>query len=420
MEYTITPRVPGVRPQDPPDYDGITFVYCFTQVLDPWTQPAVMDNVTIVVANAQGFVPGMTIVVENAGYYTVVSTTALDRMTIQNPGTSWNVPPGTGILPGKVTTTSLPGPPGEAGTDGATGAPGPPLNPKGTVATVGDLPPTGNQVGDLYNVAADNHSYSWDGVRWVDMGLYGGTGEPGPPGETGPEGQPAYTLSVAGFVVPPVGSIVTVMVEDSSWATVGEIVWVQDANAPGVAGPMKITGLTSSSLTLLNIATSTGGAGTGVQEITSAATDYWDYSLVYDSTGVIKALTTNDASLNLVDYGTEIDISVTEFTPTTRGAVPPSGGGTTKFIRADGVWAVPPGGGAVSAQIFGETPTGLIDGVNKTFTASNSYVANTLAVYLNGLRQRRAGDYNETGATTFGFLNAPLPGDSLSIDYTKP
>src|SRR6266699_2766198 len=33
------------------------------------------------------------------------------------------------------------------------------------------------------------------------------------------------------------------------------------------------------------------------------------------------------------------------FTGTNPGVVPPSGGGTTNFLRADGIWAAPPGGG---------------------------------------------------------------------------
>jgi microcystin-dependent protein len=123
-EYFVAPRQPGVRPQDPPDYDGIQFVYVFTQVLDPWIQPAVQANVTLVVANAQGFVPGMTIVIENAGYFEVVSTDALNRMTVQNFGTSYNQPPGTPIAPGKITTTSLPGPPGGIGPQGPPGPAG--------------------------------------------------------------------------------------------------------------------------------------------------------------------------------------------------------------------------------------------------------------------------------------------------------
>ena len=36
------------------------------------------------------------------------------------------------------------------------------------------------------------------------------------------------------------------------------------------------------------------------------------------------------------------------FTATTNGIVPASGGGTTNFLRADGIWAAPPGSGGVS------------------------------------------------------------------------
>jgi microcystin-dependent protein len=120
-EYFITPRVPGVRPADPPNYDGIVFVYVFTQVLDPWVVPPQLQNVVLVVANAQGFVPGMSIIIEGAGAFQVVSTDALNRMTVQNLGYFQNAAPGTGIAPGKITTTSLPGPQGDQGIQGIPG-----------------------------------------------------------------------------------------------------------------------------------------------------------------------------------------------------------------------------------------------------------------------------------------------------------
>lgn len=44
---------------------------------------------------------------------------------------------------------------------------------------------------------------------------------------------------------------------------------------------------------------------------------------------------------------------VTIFTPTTSGTVPASGGGTTTFLRADGTWSTPAGGGGAG------TSTGL-------------------------------------------------------------
>jgi hypothetical protein len=120
-EYFIAPRVPGVRPVDDPDYDGITFVYVFTRILDVWTVPPITGNVDVVVDNSQGFVPGMTIAVEGAGYYQVVQTTALNRMTIENLPHGDNAFPGSSIPPGNITTTSLPGPKGDKGDQGIQG-----------------------------------------------------------------------------------------------------------------------------------------------------------------------------------------------------------------------------------------------------------------------------------------------------------
>lgn len=198
----------------------------------------------------------------------------------------------------------------------------------------------------------------------------GAPGAAGTPGAVGPTGQPAYTLSLSGFTVPAIGTTVTVSVDDTSWAALSEIVWVQDAESPGVAGPMQVTAKTATTLTLLNIATQ----------------------------------------------------SLSVFTRTSDGLTPQSGGsGTTRFLREDASWAAPAGGtGGTTIQItWGETPTGTIDGVNANYTTALPYAANTLAVFLNGLRQRRAADYNETGAQTFHFLSVPLPGDSLSIDYVQ-
>jgi hypothetical protein len=78
----------------------------------------------------------------------------------------------------------------------------------------------------------------------------------------------------------------------------------------------------------------------------------------------------------------------------------------------------PPGPPAL--QVWGETPVGAINGTNLNYASANPYSPGLLSVYLNGLRLRRAGDYSETGSQSFQFINAPLPGDSLSIDYIQP
>jgi hypothetical protein len=93
-------------------------------------------------------------------------------------------------------------------------------------------------------------------------------------------------------------------------------------------------------------------------------------------------------------------------------------------LKADGTYArvsaTAVGGGGTGGGItvtWGETPTGAINGTNKVYTTSSAYVAGSLSVYLNGVRQGRTNDYTETTGTTFTFINAPLVGDSLTVDY---
>jgi len=91
-------------------------------------------------------------------------------------------------------------------------------------------------------------------------------------------------------------------------------------------------------------------------------------------------------------------------------------------IAGDLTVLLPEGGGAGGAGSgkYGETPSGLINGSNKDFTTAAGYVANTLMVYLNGLRQKRVDDYTETSSTTFQLVNAPPSGTTLTVDYMQP
>ena len=74
----------------------------------------------------------------------------------------------------------------------------------------------------------------------------------------------------------------------------------------------------------------------------------------------------------------------------------------------------PPGTGT---QVFDETPTGVRDGVNLVFTTAHPYLANTVAVFRNGLRERRGIGFTESGAAQITFTTAPESTDDLAIDY---
>lgn len=41
---------------------------------------------------------------------------------------------------------------------------------KGTVATVANLPASGNKNGDIYHVTADGGEYAWNGTTWEELG----------------------------------------------------------------------------------------------------------------------------------------------------------------------------------------------------------------------------------------------------------
>lgn len=101
-------------------------------------------------------------------------------------------PTGSQGIQGDVGPTGPQGTQGEVGPTGptgSTGAAGVSITMKGEVATVGNLPATGNQVNDAYVVTADGNLYVWDGAAWNDVGqIVGPTGPTGAVGPTGPTG----------------------------------------------------------------------------------------------------------------------------------------------------------------------------------------------------------------------------------------
>jgi len=100
--------------------------------------------------------------------------------------------------------TGFTGSRGVIGYTGSRGADGTSLNIQGTVATVGNLPSSGNTTGDGYVVQADANLYIWDGSSWTNVGQFVGytgsqgigyTGSRGATGFTGSRGARGYTGS---------------------------------------------------------------------------------------------------------------------------------------------------------------------------------------------------------------------------------
>ena len=139
----------------------------------------------------------------------LVLETDTNRFKIGNGVTAYVSLPYGGIV-GPTGPSGAGGPTGPTGAIGATGpqgAQGTSINLKGTVATVGNLPPTGNTVNDAYIVTADGDLYVWTGSAWNSVGQIigppgptgpAGSGSPGGVGPTGPTGPQGAASSVAG------------------------------------------------------------------------------------------------------------------------------------------------------------------------------------------------------------------------------
>jgi len=67
-----------------------------------------------------------------------------------------------------------------------------------------------------------------------------------------------------------------------------------------------------------------------------------------------------------------------------------------------------------------EIPTGSINGINKSFTFSFSFTADTVEVQLNGLQQIKDTDYVEVaGLPGITMMEAPTTDDILWVHYIK-
>lgn len=132
---------------------------------------------------------------DNNGYWYFYAADGRYDVTIQAENWTWTIGDLRLIENGPQGDTGLQGPQGAIGPQGPVGPmgpvgpPGPEINLKGSVATVADLPTTGNQPGDAYIVRATGETWVWDGTAWHNAGnLTGPQGPQGPQGVPGPQG----------------------------------------------------------------------------------------------------------------------------------------------------------------------------------------------------------------------------------------
>lgn len=94
-------------------------------------------------------------------------------------------------------------------------------------------------------------------------------------------------------------------------------------------------------------------------------------------------------------------------------------GSASDCVRVDGSSGPCGGAGAAAAFVDGDSPSGIVDGANTTFSLSATpSPASSLAVYRNGLLQDLTQDYTISGQTIqFATADTPQPGDTLLASY---
>ncbi len=81
--------------------------------------------------------------------------------------------------------------------------------------------------------------------------------------------------------------------------------------------------------------------------------------------------------------------------------------GTVNIIRGDGV------------RVFGEVPSGVMNGSNATFVTAYNFVPESVQVFLNGLLQKIVSDYSTSGSTVIMLVSAPQAGENILVNYLK-
>jgi hypothetical protein len=91
------------------------------------------------------------------------------------------------------------------------------------------------------------------------------------------------------------------------------------------------------------------------------------------------------------------------------------GNGTAMSAAVAGTDYISPAG-----FIVRETPGGLVNGANTTYTLANTPISNTEMLYVNGLLQEpgAGNDYTISGGT-ITMLSAPVSGDRIRVNYQK-
>lgn len=180
-----------------------------------------------------------------------------------------------------------------------------------------------------------------------------------------------FSSSLQGVVPASGGGTITFLRADGTWAT------------PGGGGTVTSVGATVPS----SLLTISGSPVTGSGTLAFGLANFSAHSYLGNNTG--------SSATPVQVTNTQLTADINQFTSTLQGVVSASGGGTTNFLRADGTWTTPGGGGTVTS-VAATVPSALL-------TISGSPITNsgTLAFGLaNGAANTAFGNF--TGSSAAG------------------
>lgn len=206
----------------------------------------------------------------------------------------------------------------------------------------------------------------------------------------------------------------------SEGSTNGNTSWSLTTDDPITLGTTalvfaQVSGGAGGSVTTVSVASANGFAGSVANATSTPA-----ITISTSVTGVLKG---NGTAVSAATQGTDYyapagtDVAITD-------------GGTGVSTLPSGLLKGA-GTGAITAGVAGtdylapsnfvdkETPSGLVNGSNATYTLANTPTAGSDHCYLNGLLQEGGGeDYTLTG-TSLVFVSAPASGSRIKVTYRK-
>jgi hypothetical protein len=259
--------------------------------------------------------------------------------------------------------------PGPAGPPGPAGG----VDIEGSVPTAAALP-TGLGPADASKgwVAEDTlHMWVWTGTEFVDVGPSGTQGPPGPAGPTGPastvpgpQGPPGAASTVPGPQGPqgPQGIQGVAGTGIPTGGAVGQILgktgsadyavgWVADQ--VGAGGGIDAEAAVDAVAAAFTAGTQTGLA-IGYSDSAAGGAGAFSFTVAGDATKA-NAATAIPVTAPITGGGTlgsPTAIGISDFTATSRGAVPNPTASSGRFLKDDGTWALTPGAVSGAGNVF--------------------------------------------------------------------